>query len=78
VNDAEALRYVPAERRGDVLADPFWPKKVRDGLDFHHCRYTNVCEALDRRHRQVRCQTWMTTTDAAGRKVHRLHAPEDW
>lgn len=55
-----------------LLADPDWPRKVREGLPFHACRYTNVCEALDRAHRPVRCQLWMKHPDG-GR-----HAPERW
>lgn len=43
-----------------LLADPDWPRKVRDGIgEVRHCRYTNVCEALDRAHLPVRCQLWM-------------------
>jgi hypothetical protein len=61
-----------------LLADPYWPVKVREGRDFNHCKYTNVCEALDRHHRQVRCQLWMTTTDEAGKKVHRVNPPAGW
>lgn len=52
-----------------LLADPDWPRKVRDGLPFHACKWTNVCEALDRKHLPVRCQLWLKQ----GR-----HAPPDW
>jgi 2,4-dienoyl-CoA reductase-like NADH-dependent reductase (Old Yellow Enzyme family) len=55
-----------------LLADPDWPRKVRDGLPFHACKYTNVCEALDRKHLPVRCQLWMKRPDG-GR-----HPPEEW
>lgn len=62
-----------------LLADPFWPVKVREGRDYHACKYTNVCEALDRHHRQVRCQLWMKFRDeATGRPVHRVNPPQDW
>jgi 2,4-dienoyl-CoA reductase-like NADH-dependent reductase (Old Yellow Enzyme family) len=61
-----------------LLADPNWPVKVRDGREFHHCLYTNVCEALDRHHRKVRCQLWMTDVDDSGKKVQVQHAPTDW
>lgn len=62
-----------------LLADPFWPVKVREGRAFHHCKYTNVCEALDRHHRRVRCQLWMKTADpATGKFVHLDHPPENW
>lgn len=55
-----------------LLADPDWPKKVRAGVPFHACKYTNVCEALDRKHMAVRCQLWMKRPDGG------LHPPEDW
>ncbi|MSQ00943.1 MAG: NADH:flavin oxidoreductase, partial [Myxococcales bacterium] len=48
-----------------LLADPDWPKKVRAGNEstVRSCLYTNVCEALDRRHLPVRCQLWMKGPD---------------
>jgi 2,4-dienoyl-CoA reductase-like NADH-dependent reductase (Old Yellow Enzyme family) len=48
-----------------LLADPDWPKKVRAGQEdlVNHCKYTNVCEALDRKHLPVRCQLWMKGPD---------------
>lgn len=55
-----------------LLADPDWPRKVKAGQAFHACRYTNVCEALDRAHLPVRCQLWMKHP-SGGR-----HAPADW
>lgn len=55
-----------------LLADPDWPRKVRDGLPFHACRYTNVCEALDRKHLPVRCQLWMKRPDGG------MHPPDEW
>jgi 2,4-dienoyl-CoA reductase-like NADH-dependent reductase (Old Yellow Enzyme family) len=62
-----------------LLADPFWPIKVREGRDFHHCKYTNVCEALDRHHRQVRCQLWMKhKNEATGHMMHRVNPPGNW
>jgi dimethylglycine catabolism A len=44
-----------------LLADPDWPRKVLDGAEstVNRCKYTNVCEALDRKHLPVRCQLWM-------------------
>ncbi len=44
-----------------LLADPDWPRKTLAGNDatVARCRYTNVCEALDRKHLPVRCQLWM-------------------
>jgi dimethylglycine catabolism A len=42
------------------LADPDWFQKVRlgRGNEVRLCRYTNYCEALDQRHRQVTCALW--------------------
>jgi len=43
-----------------ALADPEWFRKVRSGHGGHVrlCLYTNYCEALDQRHRQVTCELW--------------------
>ncbi|MEX2495194.1 MAG: hypothetical protein WD448_03840 [Woeseia sp.] len=68
-----------------TLADPDWFLKMRLGLgkDVRLCLYTNYCEALDTRHKQVTCELWdregldedaiMKSSD--GRR--RLNAP-DW
>jgi len=42
------------------LADPDWFQKVRlgRGREVRLCAYTNYCEALDQRHRQVTCARW--------------------
>ena len=42
------------------LADPDWFRKVRLGRgdEVRRCIYTNYCEGLDRKHRQVTCQLW--------------------
>jgi len=42
------------------LADPDWFCKVMNGRghDVRLCLYTNYCEALDQRHRQVTCELW--------------------
>jgi 2,4-dienoyl-CoA reductase-like NADH-dependent reductase (Old Yellow Enzyme family) len=42
------------------LADPDWWLKLRLGLgaQIRRCKYTNYCEALDTRHKQVTCQLW--------------------
>ena len=43
-----------------LLADPDWPKKIRDGRGrVVYCDYRNVCEALDRNHLPVRCKLWL-------------------
>lgn len=43
-----------------ALADPDWFRKVRlgHGAEVRLCIYTNYCEALDQRHRQVTCELW--------------------
>jgi 2,4-dienoyl-CoA reductase-like NADH-dependent reductase (Old Yellow Enzyme family) len=42
------------------LADPDWFRKLRlgHGGEIRRCKYTNYCEALDQKHRQVTCQLW--------------------
>jgi 2,4-dienoyl-CoA reductase-like NADH-dependent reductase (Old Yellow Enzyme family) len=43
-----------------ALADPDWFAKVAAGRGNHVrlCLYTNYCEALDQRHREVTCELW--------------------
>ena len=43
-----------------ALADPDWFRKVLSGhgSEVRLCLYTNYCEALDQRHRQVTCELW--------------------
>jgi 2,4-dienoyl-CoA reductase-like NADH-dependent reductase (Old Yellow Enzyme family) len=43
-----------------ALADPDWFLKVRLGRGeaVRLCKYTNYCEALDQRHREVTCELW--------------------
>ncbi|HZT54893.1 MAG TPA: hypothetical protein VFA35_01600, partial [Burkholderiaceae bacterium] len=42
------------------LADPDWFLKVRlgRGAEVRRCVYTNYCEGLDQKHKQVTCQLW--------------------
>ncbi|NUN15929.1 MAG: NADH:flavin oxidoreductase [Myxococcales bacterium] len=42
------------------LADPDWFKKVQLGLGYEvrRCKFTNYCEGLDQKHKQVTCQLW--------------------
>jgi dimethylglycine catabolism A len=49
-----------------ALADPDWFRKVRAGrgTEVRLCKYTNYCEALDQRHREVTCELW--DREAAG------------
>jgi 2,4-dienoyl-CoA reductase-like NADH-dependent reductase (Old Yellow Enzyme family) len=63
-NQAEhALRSGAADIVGfarQALADPDWFLKVREGrgVKVRLCLYTNYCEALDQRHREVTCELW--------------------
>ena len=43
-----------------ALADPDWFEKVRTGCgeQVRLCEYTNYCEGLDQKHKQVTCQLW--------------------
>jgi 2,4-dienoyl-CoA reductase-like NADH-dependent reductase (Old Yellow Enzyme family) len=42
------------------LADPDWFLKMRvgRGAEIRRCVYTNYCEGLDQKHKQVTCQLW--------------------
>jgi 2,4-dienoyl-CoA reductase-like NADH-dependent reductase (Old Yellow Enzyme family) len=42
------------------LADPDWFLKVRlgRGSEVRRCEFTNYCEALDQKHREVTCKLW--------------------
>jgi 2,4-dienoyl-CoA reductase-like NADH-dependent reductase (Old Yellow Enzyme family) len=65
------------------LADPDWFLKTRLGRgdEVRRCEFTNYCEALDQRHKQVTCKLWDrvaldepdVTLDPTGRR--RLTAP---
>lgn len=55
-----------------ALADPDWFRKVASGrgAEVRLCLYTNYCEALDQRHRQVTCELWdRENLDAPGTKL---------
>jgi 2,4-dienoyl-CoA reductase-like NADH-dependent reductase (Old Yellow Enzyme family) len=43
-----------------TLADPDWFRKVRLGRGdlVRRCEFTNYCEGLDQRHKQVTCKLW--------------------
>ena len=53
-----ACDLVAAARQS--LADPDWWRKVEEGRGdaVRRCKFTNYCEALDQRHKQVTCQLW--------------------
>jgi len=67
------------------LADPDWFRKVRlgRGSEVRRCTFTNYCEALDQKHKQVTCKLWdRLELDRPGVSrtadgVRRLVAP-DW
>jgi 2,4-dienoyl-CoA reductase-like NADH-dependent reductase (Old Yellow Enzyme family) len=50
--------FVAAARQS--LADPDWFRKLRLGLghQVRRCEFTNYCEGLDQRHKQVTCKLW--------------------
>ena len=56
--------FVAAARQS--LADPDWWRKVEEGrgASVRRCKFTNYCEALDQRHRQVTCQLWDRELDS--------------
>ena len=43
-----------------AMADPDWFRKVRSGsgAEVRLCEYTNYCEGLDQKHKQVTCNLW--------------------
>ena len=63
----EQAESLLAENKADVvgfarqaLADPDWFEKVRlgHGGEVLLCRYSNYCEGLDQKHKQVTCELW--------------------
>jgi len=66
-----------------TLADPDWFAKVRAGrgAEVRVCEYTNYCEGLDQKHKQVTCKLWdRTNLDEPGVRLtsdgkRRLTAP---
>jgi 2,4-dienoyl-CoA reductase-like NADH-dependent reductase (Old Yellow Enzyme family) len=59
----ETLRRGAADLVGmarALLADPDWPRKVREGREgaIVRCVYGNVCKNLDENFRKVRCVLW--------------------
>jgi 2,4-dienoyl-CoA reductase-like NADH-dependent reductase (Old Yellow Enzyme family) len=74
--------FVAAARQS--LADPDWFLKIRLGLGHlvRRCEFTNYCEGLDQRHKQVTCKLWdrdLTPDDPSLRLAsdgkRRLNAP---
>ena len=67
IHNFEQAETVLKSGEGDIaglarqaLADPDWFEKVRsgEGDKVQLCLYTNYCEALDQRHREVTCELW--------------------
>jgi 2,4-dienoyl-CoA reductase-like NADH-dependent reductase (Old Yellow Enzyme family) len=80
--EAGEADFVAAARQS--LADPDWFLKIRLGLGHlvRRCEFTNYCEGLDQRHKQVTCKLWdreVTPDDPAPRLAsdgkRRLNAP---
>ncbi len=79
IHNFEQAEACLVEQQADIvgfarqaLADPDWFRKVLtgNGSQVRLCLYTNYCEALDQRHRQVTCELWdREALDAPG--VHR-------
>ncbi|HTF56940.1 MAG TPA: NADH:flavin oxidoreductase [Planctomycetota bacterium] len=76
IRTAELAERILASGQADLiglartlLADPDWPKKVRDGREDKvvRCISINVCKSLDENFRKVRCYLWPRGS---------LHAPE--
>ena len=67
IHDFDQAESILARGDADVcgaarqsLADPDWFRKVRTGrgADVRRCTYTNYCEGLDQKHKQVTCKLW--------------------
>lgn len=56
---AASLADIVAAAR-QSLADPDWFRKIRSGRgdEVRRCVFTNYCEALDQKHKQVTCKLW--------------------
>ena len=72
--------FVAAARQS--LADPDWWRKARlgRGAAVRRCKYTNYCEALDQRHREVTCQLWdrdFALPDPGGEDADAIRRTED-
>jgi len=70
IHNFQQAEQVLAQGQADIvgfarqaLADPDWFKKVKmgNGDEVTLCRYSNYCEALDQKHKQVTCELWDRT-----------------
>ncbi|MCA9000333.1 MAG: NADH:flavin oxidoreductase [Planctomycetes bacterium] len=60
------------------LADPDWWRKMQHGRgeEILRCKFTNYCEGLDQKHKQVTCQLWdkdRSTPDCGGSEPSLSH-----
>ena len=67
IHDFDQAEGILARGEADIcgaarqsLADPDWFRKVRLGRggDVRRCTFTNYCEGLDQKHKQVTCKLW--------------------
>jgi dimethylglycine catabolism A len=67
IHDFHQAEEIIARGEADVcgaarqsLADPDWFRKIRlgRGADVRRCTFTNYCEGLDQKHKQVTCKLW--------------------
>ncbi len=67
VYDFDQAEALLADEKADIvgiarqaLADPDWFEKVKSGRggEVMLCRYSNYCEGLDQKHKQVTCELW--------------------
>jgi dimethylglycine catabolism A len=67
INNFFQAEAILRDQRADIigsarqsLADPDWWLKMRlgRGAEIRRCKFTNYCEALDTKHKQVTCQLW--------------------
>ncbi|MEM1103142.1 MAG: NADH:flavin oxidoreductase [Pseudomonadota bacterium] len=90
VHNFEQAEQLLSDGAGDIvgaarqsLADPDWFLKTRRGQSdqVRLCEYTNYCEGLDQKHKQVTCKLWdrVDVDGATARKAldgkRRLEAP---
>ncbi len=88
INSFRTAERILADGGADVvaaarqsLADPDWFEKIRlgRGAEVRRCKFTNYCEGLDQRHKQVTCQLWDRALDASAKRSsdgrRRLVAP---
>ena len=67
IHNFDQVQQLLSDEKADIvgmarqaMADPDWFRKVKDGYgkQVKLCEYTNYCEGLDQKHKQVTCQLW--------------------